>query len=87
MVEMLGGDGILVKLMAQFVVCWLRGGRVLLSVDQSEELTLARSGADGHAATLRVPATITGIPPAISFNRGYLAEASKSAARCDSPTR
>ena len=24
MVEMLGGDGILVELMTQFVVCWLR---------------------------------------------------------------
>ena len=75
MVEMLGGDGILVKLMAKFVVCWLRGGRVRLSVERSGELTLSRSGAQGIAATLRVPATIIGIPPAISFHPGYLAEA------------
>jgi hypothetical protein len=44
-------------------------------VDRPGELTLTRIGSDGHAATLRVPVEVTGLPPTIAFHPPYLARA------------
>jgi DNA polymerase III sliding clamp (beta) subunit (PCNA family) len=62
------------------VIKWLRTLRsstdsVTLRVDRPGELTLTRIGSDGHAATLRVPVEVTGLPPTIAFHPPYLARA------------
>jgi len=61
-------------------ISWLRSlrgkaGSVRLSWETPGHMTLTQQLANDTAATIRVPAGITGNPPVIAFHPGYLADA------------